>query len=98
MPMTEDLSVFFEPTEHATSVTIDAQDADGIFDRAYAEVFGMQTVEPMFTMSEAAATAIGADEDSVLIVPVGQMGAGTYTVRELHPDGTGIVILLLRVA
>lgn len=94
MPMTEDLTAFFDADEHGTEMLIDG-DADapvvGIFDRAYDEVAGMGTSGPRFTC--AAADVATLTEGTSTLVD----GADTYLVRNVRSDGTGVAVLLLEV-
>jgi hypothetical protein len=85
----EDLSVFLNSAEFATDATLDWVPVKGIFDAAYAQAFdGIATTATAFTM--ASADCHGATHASVLII-----GAKSYRVRNIQPDGTGLTVLLL---
>lgn len=84
----EDLSPFFNAAELATAATLDGEPVTGIFDNAYIDPFGVASTEPRYTLPSAdAATATNA---SMLVI-----GATTYRVRSVQPDGTGITVLTL---
>lgn len=92
MPMTEDLSAFFDTAEFATAATLNGVAVTGIFDAAYEEQglgLGMAGTVPVYTLPSAdvPATVVGL----ALVI-----GATTYTVVESMPDGTGITRLRLR--
>jgi hypothetical protein len=94
MPMTEDLSVFFNKDEHATEVQLDGQTVSGILDRGYADVSGMATTRPSFTCP--AAVVPDVEEGSTLEAPPDLQGdIAVYEVRQPEPDGTGMVLLPL---
>lgn len=86
MPMVEDLSVFFSADEFATTATIGTEAVAGIFDRAYADPFGIASTMPTLTLpaARAAATVQG---DAITI------DGTAYRVRSVEPDGTGLTRL-----
>lgn len=99
MAFTEDLSVFFDDDDFATSVSIMQVDGagtlsvSGIWDDAYNEaplgLAGMATSGPRLTC--AAADVRGVDVDDVLTKDGTQ-----YRISELQPDGTGVMVLTLK--
>jgi hypothetical protein len=92
MPMTEDLTVFFNVAEHATAATLSGAAVTGIYDNAYDDAFGaIGMTGPAFVMASASVGA--ATIGSTLVV------SGTsYRVRSIQPDGTGVSRLLLEIA
>jgi hypothetical protein len=95
MPMTEDLSPFFNKNEHATEVQIDGQTVAGILDRGYADVSGMGTTRPSFTCPLSEVPYV--EEGSTLVAPADAAvpEITVYEVRTPEPDGTGMVTLPL---
>lgn len=88
MPMTEDLSVFFDTDEFADAATLDGAAVAGIYHDGYDEVYGMATHDAWYRLPEADTTAT--TQASVLVVR-----GLTYRVRVVKPDGTGLCTLLL---
>lgn len=89
MPFTEDLSVFFNPTEHGTAALLDGAPVQGIFASSYAQAFeGVSGADTTYMLpsTQAAAAAPG----STLLV-----GSTTWRVRSVQPDGTGVTLLML---
>lgn len=97
MPMTEDLTAFFNADEHATEVQLDGQTVSGILDRGYVDVSGMGTTRPTFTCPHSAVPYVA--EGSSIVAPADPVTGeiATYTVRQPEPDGTGLVVLPLTV-
>lgn len=95
MPMTEDLTAFFDADEHATEVQLDGQAVSGILDRGYVDVSGMGTTRPTFTCAQSAVPYVA--EGSVLVAPADAAvpEITVYEVRQPEPDGTGLVVLPL---
>jgi hypothetical protein len=79
MPFTEDLTAFFDPTEHAIAAIFNSVTIYGIFERQFLERHGVQTSAPTFLgrKSDLAAVTVGA---SITINSV------VYTVREYEHD------------
>lgn len=87
--MVEDLSAFFSATDFATQATLNGVGVLGIFDQPYLQALeGIATTGPVFTLptAQAAATQQGA----TLLV-----AGGTYRVRSVQHDGTGVTALQL---
>lgn len=83
----EDLSVFFDTDDFAVAVTLDGTSVNGIFGDESVEVNFVQTTAQAFTYRHAdKAVAI----DSTLV-----HGATTYKVKNMRPDGTGLMMLIL---
>jgi hypothetical protein len=91
----EDLSVFMNAAEFATSVTLNGVAKPAIFDAAYASgdvgPYGMASTAPQLTIATADVPA------APIGLPVVANGA-SYLVAAHQPDGTGISRLILEVA
>ena len=91
----EDLSAFFSPAEHATTVTLGGNEVAAIFDNSYTTgnvgMLGMATSQPALTLQT---TQVPASPIGQAVVVAGQ----GYTVAVHEPDGTGISRLLLEVS
>ena len=88
MALLEDLAPYF--ADFGDAATLDGVAVRGIFERPYAEQFGMASAEPTFLVPAAAV----AHQGSVLVIQEGP-GAGTWRVRVPQPDGTGLLLLPL---
>lgn len=91
MPFTEDLTPFFETADFATAATYNgATTVNGIFDREYIEPLGniVEGTAPVFMCALADLPSV--DHDDTLLI-----GATTYKVKGVEPDGTGVVLLRL---
>lgn len=84
----EDFDIYLD--EWGVDATLNGQPVRVLFDNAYEEGFGVSTRQPMASMPTAVAQAVGAEQDSVLMI-----GAATYHVRADKPDGTGWTVLTL---
>lgn len=86
----ENLAQFFDTEAHGVNMTVGASTVPGIFNNGYGEALGASGAEPTFTC-----------EAAVLAAASGTVGAavsvnGTnYTIAELQPDGTGVVVVIL---
>lgn len=87
MAFTEDLAPYF--ADFGIDATVGGVSVRGIFDAAYAAPLGMASSAPALTISAAAAPAV-AEGDAVVI------GATSYAVTAVEPDGTGMTLLRLR--
>lgn len=88
MTFAEDPAVYF--TDFAIDVYVGGVSMRGIFDAAYAESLSMVGVSPSLLIDAAeAADASLARGDAATVDGVG------YTVTGIHPDGTGMVRLIL---
>jgi hypothetical protein len=95
--MTEDLSVFFDVTEHATRAVLDNVEVAGIFDNGYGRELGVVGVlEPAFTLPSAQCTRV--HEGSSLRIVDGAHAGRRYVVTTPEPDGTGVTVLRLQKA
>lgn len=90
MALAEDLAPFFSTAGFGSAATINGATVNGIFDRAYVEPIGNIVGEaaPVFQCAEADVAAV-APGDGLTI------GSAAYTVRNVEPDGTGVVLLRL---
>lgn len=86
----EDLVPFFDVDDFAIAATLGGVAVFGIFDAAYIEPLGnlVEGNSPVFTLPTA--SAAGATHGTTLVI-----GAATYKVRGIEPDGTGITLLRL---
>ena len=90
--MTEDFTAFFDADEFATEATLDGVSVLGIYDGPFADLSGIASRDPSFTLPASAVPAVA--KNSVLVIAAGP-GAGTWRVRVPEPDGTGLVVLPL---
>jgi hypothetical protein len=92
MAFTEDLTVFFNPADFAVAALYNgAITVNGIFYAEYVEALGANVVAgtgPVFQCAAADLPAI-AQGDTLVI------GATTYKVVGIEPDGTGLLLLKL---
>lgn len=70
------------------SATLDGAPVVGIFDSPYSEAYGVATRAPSFRVRD----GMGPTQASQLTIPSGP-GAGTWRVRSIEPDGTGMTVL-----
>ena len=92
MAFAEDLTPFFSTDDFADAATLDGEDVTGIFDGAYIDPLDVESSGPVFELPTA--DAAGAVHGSTLVIATGN-GAGTYKVRGVKPDGTGVTQLKL---
>ena len=85
---TEDLSLFFNPNELGTTVTLDGTSVTGSFGDGYVEVNFVQTKAPIFTYRKA-------DKSTVAINSTLIDGSTTYKVKVIQLDVTGTVSRLV---
>lgn len=90
MALSEDLSVFFSTSDFAVAATLQGVAVDGILDETYLEPLGnlVEGRSPVFTCAAADVPAVAHGQTLVV-------GARTFKVRGVEPDGTGIVRLRL---
>lgn len=95
MAFTEDMTVFFNTGDFASSATVGGVAVKGIFDKAYqfGDVgdSGMASTAPVLTLATA---SVPASPVGVAVV----IGAVTYTVAAHEPDGVGVSLLMLEKA
>lgn len=89
MAFVESMPSFF--VDFGVAATLNGVAVRGIFDDAYGEVFGgiVSGTGPVFRLASSATHARG---QSLVI------GAATYTVSAVEPDGTGMSLLRLEKA
>ena len=89
MAFVESTAPFF--ADFGVTATLAGADVRGIFDDAYGEAFGglVAGSGPMFRLPSSIAATRG---DSLVL------GATTYTVVGIEPDGTGMTLLRLEKA
>jgi polygalacturonase len=90
MPFAEDLSPFFQTADFATTAALNSIAVDGIFDAQYYGALNdvFESAKPAFTCAVSDVPTV-AQGDTLVI------GSTTYKVRNLQPDGTGIMVLIL---
>jgi hypothetical protein len=90
VPFTEDLSVFFSTDDFAVAATLQGVAVNGIFDETYMEPIGnvVEGRAPIFTCATTAIPAVSQGQTLVI-------GARTFKVRGVEPDGTGVTRLRL---
>lgn len=87
--LNEDLAVFFNLDEFAVVALYNhTQTVNGLLGKAYSEINGVETTAPSFTCAEAAVPAAAHGDDV-------EINAIAYKVVGIHPDGTGLVTLIL---
>jgi hypothetical protein len=85
----EPLGAFFDTVGFAVSATLAGVSVQGIFDNEYYEPMGeVQGASPVFTLPTASASTAAHGQSLVI-------GATTYKVRGVEPDGTGVTLLRL---
>ena len=87
MNLAADMPVFF--SDFGVAATLDGGAVRGVFDSEYMQAFdGMAGTTSMFRLPSTSAAS--ATTSSVLVV-----GAASYRVRSVQPDGTGVTVLML---
>ena len=89
MAFAEDLAPFFSTADFAVAAALNGVSVTGIFDNGYAEPFGeVEGRQPTFVLPTASASSVAQGQSLVI-------GAATYKVRGVEPDGTGVTALRL---
>ncbi len=90
MPFAENLGVFF--ADFGDDGTLAGQPVRGIYDAPFTVAAlggaGMLATEPTYRLASASVPANVFN--AALVIP-----QGSFTVREAHPDGTGLTTLVL---
>lgn len=87
MAFTEDLDAFF--ADFGVSATVGGVACVGLFDNAFASVLGFAAgTSPVLIVQAADVPAVAQDQAVVV-------AGGNYTVTDVEPDGTGLVLLKL---
>lgn len=96
MRVLEDFAPYF--AEFGITADLGGASVQGIFERAYAEAFGMATGSPTFWLPTAqvpTGTAAGS-ELQLTACDADALGVSAYwRVRSVEPDGTGLTTLTL---
>lgn len=90
MAFAEDLSVFFRTADFGVSGTLAGAPVNGILDEEYLEPLGdaVQGKAPVWQCRSADIPSVAHGQTLVV-------GARTFKVRGVEPDGTGLVLLRL---
>ena len=90
MAFAEAMDAFFSTTDFAVTGTLAGASVTGIFDAAYFDPLGgdLQGAQPIFTLPTSSASSAAHGQNLVI-------GATTYKVRGVEPDGTGVTVLRL---
>jgi hypothetical protein len=84
----EDLGEFFQLDDFAERVTVAGVEFSAVFDAAHVVGLDVAGVRPMLTCRES-------DVVGVAVGAAATVRGLAYTVREIQPDGTGVVGLML---
>jgi hypothetical protein len=85
---TERLSGFMAPADFGELVTVAGVTFSAVFDAEHSVGLDVSGVRPMLTCPEA-------DVAGVSVGAAATVRGYAYTVREIQPDGTGVVVLML---
>lgn len=85
----ENLGAFFN--EFAVAAIWQGNSVPVIFDKAYAEQYGMAGNNPIITAPESSFTGIARNQ-TILV------NSTNYTVQSYEPDGTGLILIQLQKA
>lgn len=90
MAFAENLAPFFATGDFAVAATLNGVAVNGIFDAEYSEPLGnlAEGRAPIFTCALSSIPSVTHGQTLVI-------GAASYTVRGVEPDGTGVVVLRL---
>lgn len=90
MAFSEDLTVFFNEDDFAVAATLQGVAVSGIFDEDYVEPLGnvVEGKAPTFQCAASAVPSVAHGQSLVI-------GARTFKVRGVEPDGAGVVLLRL---
>jgi len=88
MPMNENFDIFLSTSEFAYAATYSGNTINVLFDDAYIDANGIESVQPNITGKESDLSA--ANQDDTIVVD-----GTTYVMRELQPDGYGLMHVLL---
>lgn len=87
---TEDLSLFLDvETGFALNATWQTQQVPVIYDRAYLETLGISASNPVALTAEVKVPGVARGQ-AILIQSI------NYTIDDIQPDGTGMVLLQLK--
>ena len=90
MMFTEDITAFFDTDDFAVDATLQGVAVKGIFDEGYVEPLGnvVEGAAPQFQCAAASVPSVAHGQSLVI-------GARTFKIVGIEPDGTGVVILRL---
>lgn len=90
MAFTEDLTPFFNEDDFAVAATLQGVAVSGILDEEYVEPLGnvVEGRHPIFQCRASDVPSVAHGQSLVV-------GARTFKVRGVEPDGTGIMLLRL---
>jgi len=75
-------------TDYAVAATVGGVACRGVFDAAYRDTLGMANAAPQLLVRESDLPTLAVGQSAVI-------PAGTFTVRAIEPDGTGMATLIL---
>lgn len=87
--LTEDLSIFFDPTGIGDTATVGGSPMYGIFEREFVEVKNVEGYFPTFLVADTDAATITKNSTVITINSV------NYHAVSKRPDGTGTTRLIL---
>ncbi len=87
--LTENLSIFTNPSGLGDSATVGAGTINGIFERQYVEVKNVDGYFPTFLVSDTDAATVTKNSTELVIATV------TYKAVSKRPEGTGMTLLIL---
>lgn len=89
---TEDLAAFFNTSDFASGATVGGVAVNGIFDNEYATALGFTAgSSPVLLVASASVPSVAVGNAVVV-------GAVSYTVAAVEPDGAGVTLLRLQEA
>lgn len=88
MAFAEDITEFFDQDDFAVSVTLNGSPVSAIFDDTYADELGVVGTRPTILVATSDTSGVSAGDSAVI-------GAVTYYVEVMRPDGTGVTRILL---
>jgi hypothetical protein len=95
--MVEDLSLFIDVDDFASTGVLDHVQVTGIFDNGYITALdGISAQVPTYLLPSASCTRVVAGTSQLRLPDLGN--AGLYTVQAIEPDGTGMTRLVLQKA
>lgn len=87
--LTEDFSVYTDPDGFGDTATGASSDIDGIFERLYAEVNGIEGYYPTFLVDDDDADLVTKNSTNLTI------NSTVYQAISKRSDGTGMTLLVL---
>jgi len=91
-----DRAAFFDAADFGDAALIGANSVPGILDNEYIEVDDVGETRPVYHCDQAVALAAGAAVNASIVITPTRTGVPvTYAIRELQPDGAGMLRLIL---